>query len=74
VNHFTIHFTSKRGNMDMRVAKFTKPLTVGLELETYAEIQQITDRTQISMAQWIREAIEFRLKDFIRIGGDNDEQ
>jgi predicted DNA-binding protein len=57
----------------MKVAKFTKPLSVGLEPETYARIQRITDQAQISMAQWIREAIEFRLKDFIRIGGDDEQ-
>jgi hypothetical protein len=74
VNHFTIQFNSKRRKQSMRVAKFTKPLTVALEVEIYAEIQQITDRAQISMAQWIRDAIEFRLRDFIRIEGDNDEQ
>jgi hypothetical protein len=74
VNHFTIHFTSKGGNMNMRVAKFTKPLTVGLEPEIYARIQQITDQSQISMAEWIRKVIDSALRNSIRIGGENDEQ
>jgi hypothetical protein len=58
----------------MKVAKFTKPLSVGLEPETYARIQRITDDSQISMAEWIRKAIDSALRNSIHIGGDDDEQ
>jgi len=53
----------------MKVAKFTKPLSVGLEPEIYARIQQITDKERISMAEWIREAIEIVLRNAAQEGG-----
>ena len=39
----------------MKEAKFTKPLTVGLQPEVYDQIKKITDEKRISMAQWVRE-------------------
>ena len=50
----------------MKVAKFTKPLSVGLEPEIYARIQQITDEQRISMAEWIRNTLALVLKEHDR--------
>lgn len=47
----------------MKVARFTRPLSVGLEPEVYARIQQITDKERISMAEWIRNALALVLKE-----------
>jgi hypothetical protein len=41
----------------MREAKFTKSLTVALPIDTYQKIKEITDDEKISMAQWVRRAI-----------------
>jgi hypothetical protein len=60
--------------MNMRVAKFTKPLTVGLELEVYAQIQRITDEQKISMAEWIRDAIETTLRNVAEDGGTGHDE
>ena len=53
----------------MKVARFTKPLSVGLEPEVYARIQQITDEQKISMAEWIRNALVLVLKQIDREEG-----
>ena len=53
----------------MKVAKFTKPLSVGLEPDLYARIQQITDKERISMAEWIRSALAMVLKEHEREEG-----
>ena len=41
----------------MREAKFTKSLTVALPIDVYQKIKKITDDEKISMAQWVRRAI-----------------
>jgi hypothetical protein len=46
----------------MKIAKFTKPLTIALHPEVYEEIKQITDDKKISMAEWVREVMEKALK------------
>jgi hypothetical protein len=53
----------------MKVARFTRPLSVGLEPEVYARIQQITDKERISMAEWIRNALALVLKEHEREEG-----
>jgi len=55
----------------MKVAKFTKPLSVGLEPEIYARIQQITDEQKISMAEWIRNALALVLMEHEQKEGSN---
>jgi len=45
----------------MKEAKFTKPLTVGLQPEVYEQIKQITDEQCISLAEWTRFAIDTEL-------------
>lgn len=46
----------------MKVAQFTKPLTVALRLEVFNQITEITDKRKISMAQWVRDAVDTGLK------------
>ena len=45
----------------MKIAQFTKSLTVALRPEIFDQIKQITDDQKISMAQWVREAVEAAL-------------
>ena len=42
----------------MREAEFSKSLTVALSVDVYQKIKQITDDEKISMAQWVRRAID----------------
>jgi predicted HicB family RNase H-like nuclease len=46
----------------MRTAKFTKSLTVSIEPQAFERIKQITDQKQISIADWVRAAIEKALE------------
>jgi hypothetical protein len=46
----------------MKTALFTKPLTIALSPSTFEEIKRITDNEQISMAEWIRDAVAEALK------------
>jgi tartrate dehydratase alpha subunit/fumarate hydratase class I-like protein len=41
----------------MKVAEFTKSLSVALPIDVYQKIKEITDDEKISMAQWVRRAI-----------------
>lgn len=45
----------------MKVAQFTKPLTVALRSEAFDQINEITDKRKISMAQWVRAAVDAAL-------------
>jgi hypothetical protein len=42
----------------MKTAQYTKSLTVSLRPEAYDQIKQITDQRQISIGQWVREAVD----------------
>jgi len=46
----------------MKEAKFTKSLTVALSVEDYQKIKEITDDEKISMAQWVRRAVNMALE------------
>ena len=46
----------------MREAKFTKSLTVALPIDVYQKIKQITDDEKISLAQWVRRAVNIALE------------
>ena len=46
----------------MREAKFTKSLTVALPIDVYQKIKKITDYDKISMAQWVRRAVNMALE------------
>ena len=42
----------------MKTAQYTKSLTVSLRPEVFDQIKQITDEKQISIGQWVRDAID----------------
>ena len=42
----------------MRIARFSKPLTIALHPEVFDRIKQITDDEKRSMADWVRAAID----------------
>ena len=46
----------------MRKSQFSRPLSIALPPEHFEQIKQISDREEISMAQWIREAVAMALK------------
>ena len=46
----------------MKKAQFTKPLTIALSPSTFEEIKRITDDRQISLAEWVRDAVDAALK------------
>ena len=46
----------------MREAKFTKSLNVALPVDVYQKIKKITDDEKISMAQWVRRAVNLALE------------
>jgi hypothetical protein len=46
----------------MKIAKFTKSLTIALNEAIFEEIKRITDAEQISMGEWVREAVNTALK------------
>ena len=41
----------------MRKARFQKQLTIAIPPEHFDEIKQITDEQQISIAEWVRDAV-----------------
>ena len=50
----------------MKIAQFTKPMTVALRPEIFDQIKRVTDDQKISMAEWVREAVEASLKKCLR--------
>ncbi|MDX2439400.1 MAG: hypothetical protein QNK40_02515 [Desulfobacterales bacterium] len=45
----------------MRKARFKKQLTIAIPLEHFVQIQQITDDHEISLAEWVRDAVSAAL-------------
>jgi predicted HicB family RNase H-like nuclease len=45
----------------MKVAKYSKALTIALHPDAYEQIKQVTDAEQISMAEWVRDAVDAEL-------------
>lgn len=41
----------------MRKARFQKQLTIAIPSEHFEQIQQITDEQEISLAEWVRDAV-----------------
>jgi hypothetical protein len=41
----------------MRTSQFTKALTIALPPDHFEQIKKITDEQQISLAQWVRDAV-----------------
>ena len=46
----------------MKQAQYTKSLTISMPPEHYEQIKRITDDEQISMAEWVRNAVDAALK------------
>ena len=46
------------GGTTMKTAKYSKSITVSLRPEVFDQIKQITDDRQISIAEWIRDAVD----------------
>jgi tartrate dehydratase alpha subunit/fumarate hydratase class I-like protein len=58
----------------MRKSQFSQPLSVALPPDHYDQIKQITDDEQISMAQWVRQAVAKALNNIKREGEQMNEQ
>jgi hypothetical protein len=56
----------------MKTAKYTKSLTVALRPEAYDQIKAITDEGKISMADWVRAAVDGALTNKKQPGGSNN--
>jgi predicted HicB family RNase H-like nuclease len=52
----------KQEEVIMRKSQFSKALTIALSPDHFEQIKQITDDQQISMAEWVRDAIDMALK------------
>ena len=50
----------------MREAQFSKALTVGFQEEIYETIKDITDKRRISMAEWVRDAVDMVLRNELK--------
>jgi hypothetical protein len=48
----------------MKIAQFTKSLTVSMQPETFEQIKEITDSKRISMGEWVRDAVDVALKNW----------
>ena len=46
----------------MKTAQYTKSLTVALHPEAYDQIKAITNEEKISMADWVRAAVDSALE------------
>jgi hypothetical protein len=46
----------------MRVRQFSNSLSVALPQDHWEQIKKITDEKQISMSQWVRDAVAAALK------------
>jgi predicted HicB family RNase H-like nuclease len=46
----------------MRKARFKKQLTIAISPEHFEQIKKITDAKQISMGEWVREAVNTALE------------
>jgi metal-responsive CopG/Arc/MetJ family transcriptional regulator len=42
----------------MKTAQYTKSLTVSLRPEIFEKIKRITDEKQISLGEWVRDAVD----------------
>jgi hypothetical protein len=61
------------GGRKMKTALFTKPLTIALNPAIFDRIKRITDNEQISMAEWVRDAVDAALNNIKREEGKMDE-
>jgi len=52
----------------MRKAKFQKQLTIALPPEHFEQVKQISDEQDISLAEWVRDAVAVALNNIKRKG------
>jgi hypothetical protein len=64
----------KQEDFTMRTSQFSKALTIALPLEHFEQIKQTTDEQQISMAQWVRDAVAVALTTNQQKGDEINEQ
>jgi len=57
----------------MKKKQFSKSLSVALSEEHFEMIKQITDEEQISMAEWVRNAVELKLEKQNQTGESENE-
>jgi hypothetical protein len=50
----------------MKTAQYTKSLTVSLHPEVFDQIKRITDARNISMGEWVRDAVASALNNIKR--------
>jgi hypothetical protein len=55
----------------MRKRNFTRQVGLILAEETYKQVVEETDRKEVTISEWIREAIEMRLESEIKINSKN---
>ena len=58
----------------MRKSQFSRPLTIALPPDHFEQVKRITDDQQISMAQWVRDAVAAALNNINREGEQMNEQ
>jgi predicted HicB family RNase H-like nuclease len=52
----------RRRKKQLKKAQFTKPLTVTLKPEVFAQVKAVTDDKEKSMAEWVRDLIHEALR------------
>ena len=60
------HHVQNEEDIIMRTRQFSTSLSVALPSEHLEQIKQITDKQQISMAEWVRDAVAAALNNIKR--------
>ena len=58
----------------MRKAKFQKQLTIALPPQHFEQVKQISDEQDISLAEWVRDAVAAALNNIKRKGDQMNDQ
>ena len=58
----------------MKIAQFTKSLTISLRSEAYNQIEAITNERKISKADWVRAAVDAALAKEKQVGESNNDE
>ena len=53
----------------MRGHRFNRPLTIAFEAVVYDKIKAISDELKISMAEWVRDAINAAINEYGKVKG-----
>jgi predicted HicB family RNase H-like nuclease len=60
--YYPVHRNPHEEGIAVKKATFTKTVTVSVRPEVYERIKAVTDRQEISIADWIRTAIDKALE------------